>query len=64
MGVGPGSIKEYMEAFYKYDALVGGCVWEMIDHAIYHEDKKYKYTYGGDHGEYTAFRSSCIKKCI
>ncbi|MGI6593750.1 MAG: glycoside hydrolase family 2 TIM barrel-domain containing protein [Christensenellales bacterium] len=60
MGVGPGSIKEYMEAFYKYDALVGGCVWEMIDHAIYHEDKKYKYTYGGDHGEYTHDGNFCV----
>lgn len=60
MGTGPGSIKEYLEAFYKYDSLVGGCVWEMIDHAVYHEDANYKYTYGGDHGEYTHDGNFCV----
>ena len=60
MGTGPGSIQEYMDAFYKYDALVGGCVWEMIDHAVYNENAKYKYTYGGDHGEYTHDGNFCV----
>lgn len=60
MGVGPGSLKEYWELFYKYDSLMGGCIWEMVDHAIYHEDAKYKYTYGGDHGEYTHDGNFCV----
>ncbi len=55
MGVGPGSLEEYWELFYKWDNSMGGCIWEWADHAVYHDenDKKYKYkfTYGGDHGE-------------
>ncbi len=49
MGMGPGSIEEYWELFYKYPRLIGGCVWEWKDHAIL---EKEGYTYGGDHGEY------------
>ncbi len=55
MGVGPGNLEEYWELFYKWDNSMGGCIWEWADHAVYHDenDKKYKYryTYGGDHGE-------------
>jgi len=29
---------------------MGGCVWEMVDHAVLHADGSY--TYGGDHGEW------------
>ena len=50
MGVGPGNTEAYWEAIYKYDNLCGGCVWEMVDHAVLHEDGSY--TYGGDHGEW------------
>lgn len=32
MGNGPGAIKEYMDAFYKYDRLQGGFVWEWANH--------------------------------
>lgn len=55
MGVGPGSLEDYWQVFYSSDKLMGGCIWEWCDHAVYHDkdDKKYKnaYTYGGDHGE-------------
>lgn len=55
MGVGPGNLEEYWDLFYKWDNSMGGCIWEWADHAVYHDenDKKYKfrYTYGGDHGE-------------
>ncbi len=55
MGVGPGNLEEYWDLFYKWDNSMGGCIWEWADHAVYHgeNDKKYKYryTYGGDHGE-------------
>ena len=55
MGVGPGGMEEYWDLFYKYDNLMGGCIWEWVDHAVYHtpDDPKYpyQYTYGGDHKE-------------
>ena len=58
MGVGPGGMEEYWELFYKYDALIGGCVWEMVDHAVLHADGSY--TYGGDHGEYVHDKHFCV----
>jgi beta-galactosidase len=60
MGVGPGNLKEYWDIIYKYDTLLGGCIWEMVDHAIAHDDKPYAYTYGGDHGEYTHDGNFCV----
>ncbi|MBQ8496594.1 MAG: DUF4981 domain-containing protein [Clostridia bacterium] len=56
MGMGPGSIEEYWELFYKYPRLCGGCVWEWKDHAIL---EKEGYTYGGDHGEYPHDSNFC-----
>jgi beta-galactosidase len=32
MGNGPGGIKEYVDAFYKYPQLQGGFVWEWANH--------------------------------
>lgn len=32
MGNGPGNIKEYIDAFYKYPRLMGGFVWEWNNH--------------------------------
>lgn len=51
MGVGPGSLEEYWDSIYKHDNLTGGCIWEWADHSVYDPKAKYKYTYGGDHGE-------------
>jgi len=48
MGNGPGAIKDYWDLFYKYPKLIGGCIWEWIDH-VYLEDGVQKY--GGDFGE-------------
>ena len=50
MGVGPGAIEEYWQEIYRFDNLMGGCVWEMVDHAVKHPDGSY--SYGGDHGEW------------
>ena len=50
MGVGPGDVESYWKYIYQYENLMGGCVWEMVDHAVLHEDGSY--TYGGDHGEW------------
>ena len=55
MGVGPGNLEEYWDLFYDWDNSMGGCIWEWADHTVYHPDGdkkyKYRYTYGGDHGE-------------
>lgn len=51
MGVGPGSLEDYWQLIYAHDQLTGGCIWEWADHSVHDENAKYKYTYGGDHGE-------------
>ena len=58
MGVGPGNTEAYWEEIYRYDNLIGGCVWEMVDHAVLHEDGSY--TYGGDHGEWSHDGNFCV----
>ncbi len=58
MGVGPGNIEGYWKEIYAFDNLMGGCVWEMIDHAVLHEDGTY--TYGGDHGEWEHDGNFCV----
>lgn len=51
MGNGPGGLEEYVRAFWSSPQLLGGCIWEWADHAVYDENVKYKWTYGGDHHE-------------
>lgn len=58
MGVGPGNAEAYWQEIYRYDNLMGGCVWEMVDHAVLHEDGSY--TYGGDHGEWAHDGNFCV----
>ncbi len=60
MGVGAGETDEYVKSFLKADNILGGCVWEFADHAVYHQDGKYKYTYGGDHNEEVHDGNFCI----
>ena len=35
MGNGPGNMKEYIDAFYKYPRLMGGFVWEWANHVSF-----------------------------
>ena len=58
MGVGPGNTEAYWQEIYQYDNLMGGCVWEMVDHAVLHPDGSY--TYGGDHGEWEHDGNFCV----
>jgi beta-galactosidase len=54
MGNGPGNIKEYVDAFYKYPALQGGFAWEWANHGLVTKDKETNeefMAYGGDFGE-------------
>jgi len=50
MGVGPGNTEAYWQEIYTHDNLMGGCVWEMVDHAILMSDGTLRY--GGDSGEW------------
>ena len=58
MGVGPGAAEDYWKEIYAFDNLMGSCVWEMVDHAVLHEDGRY--TYGGDHGEWEHDGNFCV----
>ncbi|KAJ3755230.1 glycosyl hydrolases family 2, TIM barrel domain-containing protein [Lentinula raphanica] len=53
MGNGPGAIKEYIDAFYKYPLLMGGFIWEWANHGLLTKNKEGKsyYAYGGDFGD-------------
>lgn len=53
MGNGPGGMTEYQELFEKYPRLMGGFVWEWLEHGITitSPDGHQHYGYGGDFGE-------------
>ena len=48
MGNGPGDVQDYVELFYRYPNLIGGCVWEWADHTVVMDGKDF---YGGDFKE-------------
>lgn len=62
MGNGPGSLKEYWEAFRRYPRLIGGCVWEWLDHGIRRRtaDGGEYFAYGGDCGDWPNDGNFCI----
>ena len=53
MGNGCGSLQDYWDMFYKYPRLIGGCVWQWVDHGLreYDEEGKMYFAYGGDYNE-------------
>jgi beta-galactosidase len=52
LGTGPGGLSEYQELFYTYPRLMGGLIWEWLEHGILTEDNGQLITnYGGDFGE-------------
>ncbi len=60
MGNGPGRLEEYVQLFYSSKQFMGGCIWEWADHCVYDENAKYKWTYGGDHGETLHDGNFCV----
>ncbi|HEY3379473.1 MAG TPA: glycoside hydrolase family 2 TIM barrel-domain containing protein [Armatimonadota bacterium] len=62
MGNGPGGLKEYWEAIYKYPRLLGGCVWEWTDHGIRQHTASGEewFAYGGDFGDQPNDGNFCI----
>ena len=63
MGNGPGDIEDYMQLFLSEPRILGGCIWEWCDHAVYAgiaENGKKKYLYGGDFGEAEHDGNFCV----
>ncbi len=62
MGNGPGSLEDYWQMIYREKALLGGCVWEWVDHGILaeREDGSLFYAYGGDFGDYPHDGIFCV----
>lgn len=62
MGNGPGNLKEYWEAIHAYPRLMGGCVWEWVDHSIrmYTADGEEWFAYGGDFDDHPNDGNFCI----
>ncbi|SHF81022.1 beta-galactosidase [Caldanaerobius fijiensis DSM 17918] len=62
MGNGPGNLKEYWDAIYKYPRLLGGCVWEWVDHGIRQKTESGEewFAYGGDFGDKPNDGNFCI----
>ena len=53
MGNGPGGMSEYQELFERHPRLMGGFVWEWLEHGITRTgaDGQEYFVYGGDFGE-------------
>ncbi|NMB12955.1 MAG: DUF4981 domain-containing protein [Firmicutes bacterium] len=53
MGNGPGGLKEYWAAFYKYPRLQGGFVWDWVDQGLRQPTSQgtERFAYGGDYGD-------------
>jgi beta-galactosidase/beta-glucuronidase len=62
MGNGPGNLKEYWEAIRTYPRLMGGCIWEWVDHSVRVRtaDGQEHLTYGGDFGDFPNDGNFCI----
>lgn len=62
MGNGPGNLKEYWETIYKYPRLLGGCVWEWVDHAIRQRTAEGTewFAYGGDFDDHPNDGNFCV----
>ncbi|MFB3879783.1 MAG: glycoside hydrolase family 2 TIM barrel-domain containing protein [Armatimonadota bacterium] len=62
MGNGPGNLKEYWEAIRAHPRLLGGCIWEWVDHGIRQrtESGEEWFAYGGDFGDEPNDGNFCI----
>lgn len=63
MGQGPGNLEDYWQAIYASPRLMGGCVWELVDHGILSpapDGSGDYWAYGGDFGEYPHDGNFCV----
>ncbi|MDD6285068.1 MAG: glycoside hydrolase family 2 TIM barrel-domain containing protein [Firmicutes bacterium] len=56
MGLGPGDVHDYVEAFYSHPSIIGGCIWEWADHVVIENGVQ---RYGGDWNEMTHDSNFC-----
>lgn len=66
MGNSIGNLSEYMDAFEKYDRLIGGCIWDWVDQGLRKTDENGVdyFAYGGDFGDQPNDGNFCINGCI
>lgn len=62
MGNSNGDLKEYWDAFYSSDRIMGGFIWEWADHGVLYGDRGM--CYGGDFGETLHFGNFCLDGII
>jgi len=62
MGNGPGNLKEYWDAIRAYPRLMGGCVWEWVDHSVRQrtESGEEWFAYGGDFDDHPNDGNFCV----
>ncbi|MBU4201147.1 MAG: DUF4981 domain-containing protein [Verrucomicrobia bacterium] len=62
MGNGPGNLKEYWDAIREHPRLIGGCIWEWVDHGIRRRTAAGEewFAYGGDFGDHPNDGNFCI----
>jgi beta-galactosidase/beta-glucuronidase len=62
MGNGPGNLREYWDTIYRYPRLMGGCIWEWVDHAVRLKttDGIEWFAYGGDFGDEPNDGNFCV----
>jgi len=62
MGNGPGNLKEYWDAIWAHPRLIGGCIWEWLDHGIRQrtEQGQEYFAYGGDFGDFPNDGNFCV----
>jgi len=62
MGNGPGNLKEYWAAIRAHPRLLGGCIWEWVDHGIRQrtESGEEWFAYGGDFADHPNDGNFCI----
>ena len=78
MGNSVGNLKEYWDAVYKYDRLIGGCIWDWVDQGLRAKydakgiakvapnDKSndWFYAFGGDFGDKPNDGNFCMNGMI
>ena len=62
MGLGPGNLEDYWQVIYAHDRLIGGCVWEWVDHGILQHTQEGRpyWAYGGEFGEFPHDGNFCV----
>lgn len=73
MGNAVGNLQEYWDAIYSYDALMGGCIWDWVDQAVWKSANRMdsrtgrpeRYlAYGGDFDELPNDGPFCVNGVI